>query len=58
VQQQQPESLTDYLERRRPQTPDEARQLPVWLRRRMAEHQDSPFVAVKDTSEWRPDDAA
>lgn len=32
---------------------------PRWMERRMADRQgQSPFIAIKDTSEWRPDPAA
>jgi hypothetical protein len=36
----------------------ELRRQPRWLERRMAESKGNRFVAVKDTSEWRPEPAA
>jgi len=54
----QPASLTDYLERHRSGKLIELRRQPKWLERRMAEAKGERFVAVKDTSEWRPEPAA
>ena len=49
-----PISLSEYIARRRP--PAKVVELPEWRRRRLANR--DRFVAVKDTSEWRPEPAA
>jgi hypothetical protein len=51
--------LQDRIDARRDGKVIELRRQPRWLERRMAERRgESPWVAVKDTSEWRPEPAA
>jgi hypothetical protein len=50
--------LQDRIDARRDGKVIELRRQPRWLERRLAETRGERFVAVKDTSEWRPEPAA